>query len=102
MIARRWIVLLRGLWAALPAIGFAASLCACAASNPPAAASKPAPRDVAVIASQLETPRHYGSSTEPRTEPRSRHRATAKRARHRYDRQQAQAEWVNPPFGAGE
>jgi hypothetical protein len=98
MIARRWIVLLRGLWAALPAIGFAASLCACAPSNPPAAASKPAPRDVPVIASLLETPRHYGSSTEPR----SRHRATAKRARHRYDRQQAQAEWVNPPFGAGE
>jgi hypothetical protein len=65
-----------------------------------------------VIASPRETPRYsretprysretsqyYGSSTEPR----SRHRSTAKRTRHRYERQQAQAEWVNPPFGAGE
>jgi hypothetical protein len=41
--------------------------------------------------------RHYGSSTEPRI----RHRAVAKRARHR-EVQQAEAEWVNPPFGAGE
>jgi hypothetical protein len=41
--------------------------------------------------------RHYGSSTEPRI----RHRAMAKRARHR-EVQQAEAEWVNPPFGAGE
>ena len=55
-------------------------------------------RPVPVIASPLETPHYYGSSTEPR----SRHRATAKRVRHRYERQQAQAEWVNPPFGAGE
>jgi hypothetical protein len=91
------------MWRALPAIGFVASLCACAPSSPPAAypppaASKPAPRDLAAIASPLETPRHYGSSTEPR----SRHRMTAKRVRHRYERQQAQAEWVNPPFGAGE
>jgi hypothetical protein len=53
---------------------------------------------VPVIASPLETPRHYGSSSEPR----SRHRSTAKRTRHRYERQQAQAETVNPPFDAGE
>jgi len=98
MIAQRWIVLLRGVWTALPAIGFVASLCACAPSSPPASAIKPAPRDVLAIASPLETPRYYGSSTEPR----SRHRMTAKRVRHRYERQQAQAEWVNPPFGAGE
>jgi hypothetical protein len=98
MIAQRWIVLLRGMWTALPAIGFVASLCACAPSSPPVAASKPAPREVPVIASPLETPHYYGSSTEPRF----RHRATAKRIRHRYERQQAQAEWVNPPFGAGE
>jgi hypothetical protein len=51
-----------------------------------------------VIASPLETPRHYGSSTDPR----SRHRATAKRPRHRYEPQQAQADTINPPFGAGE
>jgi len=86
------------MWVALPAIGFVASLCACAPSSPPAAASKPAPRDVPLIASPLETPRHYGSSSEPRP----RHRSTAKRARHRYEPQQAQAETVNPPFDAGE
>jgi hypothetical protein len=86
------------MWTALPAIGFAALLCACAPSSPPAAASRPAPRDVPVIASPLETPRYYGSSTEPR----SRHRSTAKRTRHRYEPQQAQAETVNPPFSAGE
>ena len=91
-------MLLRGMWTAWPAIGFVAALCACAPSYFPPEASKPAPREVPVIASPLETPHYYGSSTEPR----SRHRATAKRGRHRYERQQAQAEWVNPPFGAGE
>jgi hypothetical protein len=86
------------MWAALPSIGIAASLCACSPSHPPVAASKPASHHVPVIATALDTPRHYGSSTEPR----SRHRAMAKRARHRYERQQAQADTINPPFGAGE
>jgi len=98
MVAQRWIVLLRGLWAALQAIGIVASLCACTSSHPPVAASKSAPREVPLVASPLEIPRHYGSSTESR----SRHRMTAKRVRHRYERQQAQADTVNPPFGAGE
>jgi hypothetical protein len=98
VIAQRWIVLLRGLWAALPAIGMVASLCACAPSHPPVIASKSAPREVQLIASPLEIPRHYGSSTESRP----RHRARAKRVQHRYERQQAQADTVNPPFGAGE
>jgi hypothetical protein len=51
-----------------------------------------------VIADAGDTARHYGSSTEPRI----RHRTVAKRARHRQEVQQADAEWVNPPFGAGE
>ena len=97
MIAQRWIVLLRGLWAALPAIGIVASLGACASSDPRVIASRSAPREAQAIASPFDMPRHYGSSTEPR----SRHRATAKRVRHRYERQ-AQADTVNPPFGAGE
>ena len=91
-------MVLRAMWAALAAIGVLASLCACLPSERPAAVGNTASGKMPVVASILETPRHYGSSTEPR----SRHRATAKRARHRYERQQAQAEWVNPPFGAGE
>jgi hypothetical protein len=35
-------------------------------------------------------------------EPRIRHRTLAKRPRHHPDVQQADAEWVNPPLGAGE
>jgi len=94
------------MWTALPAIGLVASLCACASGSSPAAVGKTAFRDVPAIASRVETPRHYGRSAElhygSSSEPRSRHRVTAKRTRHRYERQQAQAEWVNPPFGAGE
>ena len=88
---------LRGSWAVLLAIGVAASLCACSPSDRPAAESRVPPAPTPVVADAGDTLRHYGSSTEPRI----RHRAVAKRARHR-EVQQADAEWVNPPFGAGE
>jgi hypothetical protein len=92
IVAQRWIVALRASWAVLLAIGVAASLCAC--SDRPAAESLAAP----AVADASDALRHYGSFTEPRI----RHRPVAKRARHRHEVQQADAEWVNPPFGAGE
>ncbi|TMK09458.1 MAG: hypothetical protein E6G72_11545 [Alphaproteobacteria bacterium] len=88
---------LRANWAVLLAIGVAASLCACSPSDRPTAGGRVPPAPTPVIADAGDIVRHYGSSTEPRI----RHRAAAKRARHR-EVQQADAEWVNPPFGAGE
>jgi hypothetical protein len=90
-------VALRANWAVLLAIGVAASLCACSPSGRPTAGGRVPPAPTPVIADAGDIVRHYGSSTEPRI----RHRAAAKRARHR-EVQQADAEWVNPPFGAGE
>jgi hypothetical protein len=90
-------VALRANWAVLLAIGVVASLCACSPSDGPTAGGRVPPAPTPVIADAGDVVRHYGSSTEPRI----RHRAAAKRARHR-EVQQADAEWVNPPFGAGE
>jgi hypothetical protein len=98
IVTQRWIVALRASWALLSAIGVAASLCACAPSDRSAAGSRVSPAPTPVIADARDTVRHYGSSAEPRI----RHRTVAKRARHRQEVQQADAEWVNPPFGAGE
>ena len=98
VIAQRWIVALRAIWAALAATGVAAALYGCAPPDHPAAAIHAAPVAAPAIANLADAPRHYGGSTEPRT----RHRATAKRLRQRRDIQQAQAESVNPPLGAGE
>jgi hypothetical protein len=92
VIAQRWIVALRPIGAALAATGVAGALYGCAPSDQPTAAIHAATTDL------TDAPRHYGSSTEPR----ARHRATAKRLRHRNDVQQAQAGSVNPPLGAGE
>jgi len=82
----------------LAATGVAAALYGCAPPNRPAAAIHAAPVAAPAVADLTDVPRRYGSSTEPR----ARHRATAKRLRHRHDVQQAQAESVNPPLGAGE
>jgi len=90
-------VALRANWAVLLAIGVAASLWACSPADRPTAGGRVPPAPTPVIADAGDTVRHYGSSTEPRI----RHRAAAKHARHR-EVQQADAEWVNPPFGAGE
>jgi hypothetical protein len=91
-------VALQAIWAGLPAIGFAAFLCACTSSDRTAAVSQASPTDAPGVAAALEAPRRYGSSSALRT----RHRATMRHARHRYERQQAQADTVNPPFDAGE
>ena len=85
-------------WAVLLAVGVAGSLCACSPSDRPATQGRVAPLATPVVADASDALRHYGSSTEPRV----RHRAVAKRARHHQEVQQAEAEWVNPPFGAGE
>jgi hypothetical protein len=58
----------------------------------PVYAAEPSP------AYATEAPRHYGSSTALRI----RHRVIEKRERHRQEVREADAEWVNPPFGAGE
>jgi hypothetical protein len=91
-------VALQAIWAGLPAIGLAVFLCACTSSDRPVVARQASPADAPMIAAAVEAPRHYGSSSAPRT----RHRATMRHARHRYERQQAQADTVNPPFDAGE
>jgi hypothetical protein len=91
-------VALRVSWAVLLAIGVAASLCACSPLDRPATESRAAFLAGPAVADASDALRHYGSSAEPRI----RHRAVAKRARHRHEVQQADAEWVNPPFGAGE
>lgn len=89
---------LRASWAVLLAIGVAASLCGCSPSDRAAAGNRVSPAPTLVTADAGDTVRHYGSSAEPRI----RHRTVAKRARHHHEVQQADAEWVNPPFGAGE
>jgi hypothetical protein len=91
-------VALRASWTVLLAIGVAASLGACSPSDRSAAGSRVSPTPTPVVADAGDTVRYYGSSTDPRI----RHRTAAKRARHRHEVQQADAEWVNPPFGAGE
>jgi hypothetical protein len=58
----------------------------------PVYAAEPSP------AYATEAPRHYGSSAAPRI----RHRVIEKRERYRQEVREADAEWVNPPFGAGE
>jgi hypothetical protein len=98
VITQRCIVALQAIQVGLLAIGVTALLCACTPSDRPAAARQASPVDGSVIAAAVEASRHYGSSTEPRT----RHRAAVRHARHRYERQQARAETVNPPFDAGE
>ncbi|HEY4471326.1 MAG TPA: hypothetical protein VGN21_09155 [Stellaceae bacterium] len=89
---------LRTSWAVLLAVGVAGSLCACSPSDRPATQGRVAPLATPAVADAGDTVRHYGSSTAPRI----RHRAVAKRVRQRHEVQQANAEWVNPPFGAGE
>ena len=89
---------LRAIWVALSTIGLFASLCACTPSNRPTAENRVTPIAAPRLAAATEAPRHYGSSTEPRI----RHRTVAKHLRHRQEVEQADAEWVNPPLGAGE
>jgi hypothetical protein len=91
-------VALRAMWVALSTIGLLASLCACTPSNRPTAENRVTPITAPTLAGTPEATRHYGSSTEPRI----RHRTVAKHPRHRQEVQQADAEWVNPPLGAGE
>jgi hypothetical protein len=91
-------VALQPIWVGLPAIGLAAFLCACTSSDRTAAVSQASPADAPVIAAAIEAPRHYGNSSAPRT----RHRGTMRHTRQRYERLQAQADTVNPPFDAGE
>jgi hypothetical protein len=98
VIAQRWIVALRPIWAALAATGVAGALYGCAPSDQPTAAIHAATIAAPAVADLTDVPRRYGSSTEPR----ARHRPTAKRLRHRHDVQQAQVESVNPSPGAGE
>jgi hypothetical protein len=99
VIAQRWTVALRTIRAALLAAGIAACVCACAPSDPaPIAASHPAPVATAALTEPVEAPRYYGSSTEPR----ARHHTAARHAHHHHEAEQAQADTVNPPFGAGE
>jgi len=82
----------------LPVFGIVAFLCACAPSQPPTITGRAAPADVPPAASPDQAAHHYGSSTDPRP----RHRPMARRFRHHRETQQAQADSVNPPFGAGE
>jgi hypothetical protein len=86
------------MWASLSAVGIMAFLCACAPSHPPATAGRAAPADGPPAANHEQTARYYGSPTDPRP----RHRPMARRLRHHYEAQQARADSVNPPFGAGE
>jgi hypothetical protein len=83
----------------LAAITIAASLCGCAPSNRPAPDSLATPAAVPAVEYATEAPRHSGSSPAPRI---IRHRSVEKRQHPRRELQQADAEWVNPPLGAGE
>jgi len=69
----------------------------------PTAASHPASIAAPAVTELVEAPRYYGSSTEPR----ARHHTMARHAHHHHEAQQdeaqqAQADTVNPPFGAGD
>jgi len=99
MIAPRWILRLHARWAICPAIGLAGCLCACAPANRTVMEARVVPVAVPALEYADETPRHYGSSTAPRI---VRHRPIEKRQRQHREVQQAGAEWVNPPFEAGE
>ena len=88
---------LRVSWAIWPALGILAPLCACGPADHPAMERRAMP--IPAMEYGAETPRHYGTSTAPRT---IRHRTIEKRHRQRREVQQADAEWVNPPLGAGE
>ena len=92
-------VALRARWAVLPAIGLLAPLCACAPANRLAMEARAAPVGIRAMEYATETPRHFGSSTVPRV---IRHRPVEKRQRQHREVQQADAEWANPPFDAGE
>ena len=84
---------------AVPAIGVATLLCACAPSDPlPIAAGHSTPMAIPAVVELADTPHNYSGSSEPHT----RHHAVARQAPHHPEPQQAEADTVNPPFGAGE
>jgi hypothetical protein len=98
VIARRWTVALRAIRTALPAIAMVACLCACSPADRLVAKNHPAPEAILAEAALFEATHYSGGSTEPRT----RHRVATRHTRHHHETQQAQADTVNPPFGAGE
>lgn len=83
---------------AVPAIGITALLSACASSDRPIAASRSPLVVTPAVAELTEAPHSYSGSSEPRV----RHRTVIRHMRQHHEPQQAQADTVNPPFGAGE